>query len=109
MQISDAMRLAARKAFKACRPVERVACQDFGMQQDDILDQQLEAALQAALAGHVVVPLAIFDELKRRDDTISKIGPRGEQLTESVRANECSSAWSLVSAMISAAPAQREG
>lgn len=39
---------AAMRAFKACRPIERVACQDFGMQQDDILEQQLEAALLAS-------------------------------------------------------------
>lgn len=44
----------AREAFKKYRPVDRVVCQDFGMQHDDILDQQLEAALQAALSGHVV-------------------------------------------------------
>ena len=41
---------AALTAFKVCRPVERTACQDFGMQQDDIIRQQLEAALSAALA-----------------------------------------------------------
>lgn len=51
MQVTDEMVRVARKAYRACRPVERVACQDFGMQQDDILDQQLEAALTAALAA----------------------------------------------------------
>lgn len=51
MQVTDEMVRVARKAYRACRPVERVVCQDFGMQQDDILDQQLEAALTAALAA----------------------------------------------------------
>jgi hypothetical protein len=63
MQISDEMRIAARQAFKRCRPVDRVACQDFGMQQDDIIDQQLEAAITAALAGYVVVPREPTEEM----------------------------------------------
>ena len=45
----------ARQAFKACRPVDRVACQDFGMQQDDILDQQLAAALAATRAYYAAI------------------------------------------------------
>lgn len=51
MQVTDEMVRVATKAFQACRPVERVACQDFGMQQDDILAQQLESALTAALGA----------------------------------------------------------
>ena len=49
---------AGLSAFKVCRPVERIACQDLGMQQDDIIRQQLEAALTAALAvdGLCLVP-----------------------------------------------------
>jgi len=54
-------RVAALNAFEKCRPVERVTCQDFGMQQRDILSQQLDAAIdayRAALAaeGLCVVP-----------------------------------------------------
>ena len=56
---------AGARAFKACRPVERTACQDFGMQQDDILHQQLEAAFEAAIASGELVssetPTAEFD------------------------------------------------
>ena len=46
---------SAIRAFMACRPIDRVACQDFGMQQEDLLQQQLEAAISAYLAGGVVM------------------------------------------------------
>lgn len=44
-------RAAALNAFEKCRPVERVVCQDFGMQQRDILSQQLDAAIDAYRAA----------------------------------------------------------
>jgi Rod binding domain-containing protein len=62
--ITDEMVEKAREAFRACRPVDRVACQDFGMQQDDMLDQQLEAALTAALGGAVVVPAELTEDMR---------------------------------------------
>jgi hypothetical protein len=55
---------AFRRGFKACRPVWRIACQDFGMQQDDLLDQQIEAGLAALEAeGMVVVPSTPTDAM----------------------------------------------
>jgi hypothetical protein len=42
---------AAVDAHFACRPKSRIAMQDFGMQQRDIVKQQTEAAISAYLAA----------------------------------------------------------
>lgn len=74
----------ARQAFKACRPVDRVACQDFGMQQDDILDQQLAAALAATHAYYAAIINTQAASLAAKDKEIERlraVDPRTSLLT----------------------------
>ena len=63
---------AGARAFKACRPIERTACQDFGMQQDDILHQQLEAAFEAAIASGELVPASAVAAERERATVLAE-------------------------------------
>lgn len=101
--------VAGQHAVRDFRPgaeakiVSRFDTHEEAMAECALLTEQHFLAAALAVDGLCLVPSNILAELRKRDDTIKQIGPRGEELTERVIANECANAWPIVSAMLAAA------